>query len=158
MPGSISDFFVPTLSKFIAPINSATFLPPEARTSLPTKIKMANAMKNMTSITQFQVREVSEIVMQDLFRSLIDTPVVIEYTDEVVKGTRNCSVSVRSVPDGNDALLSVSTSTLEYTNENDVVSGGALYGLYINEMNQELGIKMSDTLEKFEHTEETKKK
>ena len=157
MPGSISDFFVPTLSKFIAPINSATFLPPEARTSLPTKIKMANAMKNMTSITQFQVREVSEIVMQDLFRSLIDTPVVIEYTDEVVKGTRNCSVSVRSVPDGNDALLSVSTSTLEYTNENDVVSGGALYGLYINEMNQELGIKMSDTLEKFEHTEETKK-
>ncbi len=136
--GCMIDFFVPPKAKFIPAISSATFL--GGTEEPPVKSKLANALSKITQSKEFEVRDVAQSVMHDLFRSLLNAPSISEYTEEVVSDTVARSVTVDSI---NGASV-VCTATLKVNGpitKKTQLNGGALIGVYFDELRQQLGLK-----------------
>ena len=136
-PGCMTDFYVPPVTKFIPRITGATFTNGDVNEQ-PVKSKLANALSKIDSVKEFEVRDISQTIMHDLFRSLLDTASVKEYTENVVNETAARTVTTDDI---NGASIVV-TSTLKLTGAlDDAVpsfEGGSLYGVYIDELRHEL--------------------
>ncbi len=139
-PGCMTDFFVPPTAKFIPCITAATFTNGDAANEPPAKSKLANALSKIDGPKEFEVRDISQLVMHDLFRSLLDAASVREYAENVVSETAARTVTVDNI---NGASV-VNTSTLKLVGAVDqtvpAFEGGPLYGVFIDELRHELDI------------------
>jgi hypothetical protein len=130
------DFFVPPAAKFICPITANTFSVQEPEEP-PSKVRMANIFAALGPAHQFEVRSVSEMVITDLFRSLLDSEEVVEYAEQVVADAASRDLETARAQRG-------ATGTLEITaplDEELQIAGNPVYGMYIDEI--KMGINAS---------------
>lgn len=127
------DFFVPPRAPFIEPINSATFLRGHAEEEAgktKQKVRVTNIFGVMDDDTQFEVRSVSELVINDIFKTLLDGEDVSEYLRDVSKEANSCSVAVSKEKGAGGATILVDGPLCR-----DVkLEGNPVYGVYFDEV------------------------
>ena len=128
------DFFVPPHAPFIEPISSATFLrghgAEEDSGMKKQKIRVANIFGTMDDKTQFEVRCVSEVVINDIFKSLLDSEDVGEYLQDVFNEADSRSVAVSKAKGAGGATITVDGTLSIDTN----LVGNPVYGVYFDEV------------------------
>jgi hypothetical protein len=136
-PASMCDFFVPPNQEFIPFITSATFVGDDG--TGPVKSKLANALSKINATKEFEMRDITQTIMQDLFRSTLGAGVTTEYLDEVVKEVAASSVKTEII---NDTSI-VSTATLQVKgshNQRTQIEGHAMTGFYFDDIRSALNV------------------
>jgi len=141
--GCMIDFFVPPKAPFIPTISAATFF---GAVEPPVKSKLANALSKLNEQKEFEVRDVAQSVMHELFRTLLGAASISEYTEEVVSDTVARCVTLDNI---NGASV-VCTATLKVNGpitKKTQLDGGALVGVYFDELRQQIGLQHNEAVE-----------
>ena len=134
--GCMIDFFVPPHPKFVPFISASTFL--NKAEAAPVKSKLANALSNLSREKEFEIRDVAQNIIHDLFGSVVHSASVREYIEEVVTDTAARSVTLDTI--NGAAMVNTTTLKVKGAIRKDIqLEGGALYGVYIDELNKQLG-------------------
>lgn len=126
----IEDFFVPPSAKFIAPISTSTFIAGSESTEIPPKVRIADVFGSLGPAHQFEVRSVSEMVITDLFRTLLNSEQVAKYTEEVLEEASSRDLELAKKKRGASGTLEVDGPLDEELR----ISGNPVYGMYFEEL------------------------
>ena len=126
----IQDFFVPPSAKFIAPISTNTFMADSETDEAPPKVRIANVFDSLSPAHQFEVRSVSEMVITDLFRNLLNSEQVAKYTEEVLEEASSRDLEIAKKKRGISGTLEVEGPLDEELR----ISGNPVYGMYFDEL------------------------
>jgi cilia- and flagella-associated protein 65 len=140
LPATMADFFVPPNPKFIPYITSATFL--GGNEEAPQKSKLANALSKINPQKEFEIRDISQVIMHDLFRSIVSSGSVKEYVTEVINDVAESSVKTE-IMNGSSVINTATLQVQGDLNANVKLTGRPMNGFFIDDIRASLKMQNS---------------
>merc|ERR1711871_1795492 len=95
------------------------------------KVRIANVFDSLSAAHQFEVRSVSEMVITDLFRNILNSEETIRYTEEVLEEAYSRDLQIAKKTRGLAGTLGVEG---DLGDPKTRISGNPIYGMFFEEL------------------------